>query len=230
MTRRVIALLLAAVLLAALPLSALAEFDAHLATAYMSVKFECGCTRYGSGAMIGRYGLITAGHNLFCMKHGKPLETCDFIFGATSTSQGAYKYNGNFYFYSYDTFKNGYNAADDIGYVIFYSPVGDSTGWFGYWTAPDKELKNTRINVYMYSDKGSLRTLYTKQTVSGSKQVRMDEYLDYGEGGPVFFAGVGSNGPSVVAVFTSHSSKGYGYGRRLTNQVINDMKADGAFN
>ncbi len=35
--------------------------------------------------------------------------------------------------------------------------------------------------------------------------------------------------PMVVAVYTSDSSDGYSFGRRLTNDVIRDMRMDGAF-
>lgn len=202
------------------------SFDAHHATAYMDIKFECGCTAYGTGAMIGRYGLITAGHNLYCHLHGKPLKTCSFLFGAKSPNSGKYKYNGNFTFWSYDTFSSGYSSTYDIGYVIFPKPVGNSTGWYGYQVGSDYDLNMEYVNVYNYSDRARLQTLYTVQYVQDSNRVSMDDYISYSEGGPIFF---GSD-YRVIGVYTSHSSSGKGIGRRLTNQIINDMKADGAFN
>ena len=97
MKKRMLALLLLLALVIALPLQSVADsFDPHRATAYMTIKFECGCTRYGTGAMIGRYGLVTAGHNLYCSTHASPLKTCDFLFGAKSPNSGRYRYSGNF--------------------------------------------------------------------------------------------------------------------------------------
>ena len=189
MLKRVACMLLAAVLVLAVPLCSLADsFDPHRAMAFMVIKFDCGCSRYGTGSMIGRYGLVTAGHNLYCPTHGKGLKSCDFIFGAKSPNSGRYKYNGTFSYYVYDTFRNGYSSKDDIGYVIFDKPVGDSTGWFGYWAASDDDMNMEFTNVYLYSNKGKLQTLYTIQYVADSKQIyavrpeisdTMNEILSY---------------------------------------------------
>lgn len=231
MLKRAAALVLLFTLLLAVPLhSRAAKFDPHHALAYMSIEFECGCTRYGTGAMIGKYGLITAGHNLYCSKHAQRLKTCTFLFGAKSPNSGKYRYSGKFTYHVYDTFRNGYSAENDIGYVIFEKAVGNSTGWFGYWAASDEDLNMEFTNVYLYSGNARLQTLYTVQYVANSKQIYMDDYLPYGEGGPVFFTGEGLDGAHVVAVYTSYTSPSKGFGRRLTNEIIEDMRRDGAFN
>ena len=228
--KRIFAILLAFSLVLGIGPVFAASFDAHHATAFMDIKFECGCTSYGTGAMIGRYGLVTAGHNLYCPDHGKPLKTCSFLFGAKSPNSGKYRYNGSFQFWSYDTFSYGYSSSNDIGYVIFSKPVGDSTGWYGYWVGSDYDMNMEFTNVYNYSDRARLQTLYTIQYVEDSNRISMDEYLGYSEGGPVFFSNEDIEWPTVVAVYTSHTTSGRGVGRRLTNQIINDMRADGAFN
>ena len=57
------------------PLTSFASsFDVSRATAYMKSSFTCGCSIEGTGAMTGRYGLITAAHNLYCQYHGEPLK------------------------------------------------------------------------------------------------------------------------------------------------------------
>ncbi len=228
MFRRAVSIVLLFTLLLSVPLGSRADkLNPHHALAYMDITFECGCTRYGTGAMIGKRGLITAGHNLYCSKHGQRLKTCTFLFGAQSTASWKYRYSGKFTYHVYDTFRNGYSSQNDIGYVIFETAVGDSTGWFGYWAAPDKDMNAKFTNLYLYSADARLQTLYTLQYVADSKQIYMDNYLPYSEGGPVFFTGDGTH---VVAVYTTYTDPGRGYARRLTNDVINDMKQDGAFN
>ena len=64
MMKRIIALLVLFVL--AFSVSAQADsFNAEHAMAFMEITFTCGCSRVGTGAMIGRRGLVTAAHNPF---------------------------------------------------------------------------------------------------------------------------------------------------------------------
>lgn len=139
MIKRMTALLLAVLLL--LPLAAFADnFDLHHPVAYLDARFTCGCQRGGTGTMVGRYGLITAAHNLYCPEHGKPLKTCDFYFGAVSRNSCWYRYDGRFNYTVYDTFQNGYRAENDIGFVIFETPVGNETGWYACMVGTDHDL------------------------------------------------------------------------------------------
>lgn len=222
--KRIAALLLIlAVLLAVFPVSA-ASFDDHVATAYMYVKFDCGHTRCGTGAMIGRRGLITCAHNLYCSTCGRALKTCEFVFGAKSPNSGQKKYNSGFTYRAYDTFSGGYSAENDIGYVIFNKPVGDSTGWYGYSVASDSSLDGKYANVNYYTDRGRFRNMYTGMHVLNSNKLTLDQRIYDCEGGPVCI-----NDWQVVAVYTSYNNNGNGVARRLTKQVIEDMKMQGAF-
>lgn len=229
--KRCVALLFLLVLILTVALVHADSFNAKNAIAFMSIKFQCGCSRTGTGAMIGRRGLITAGHNLYCKEHGKPLKTCSFLFGAKSTKSGKKRYNGGFSYYVYDTFKNGYSTTNDIGYVVFDTALGDSTGWFACRAGSDYYLNEEYTNIYNYSEKGRLETYYSVQYVANSKQIYWDGFIGYeaGEGGPVFFSYEGLEYPEVVAVYTHYDLSGSSYGRRITGNIIDDMEADGAF-
>ena len=229
--RKIIVLMLA-VILAALSLTAASadSLDPHAATAYMEITFECGCTRTGTGAMIGRYGLLTAAHNLYCHKHARPVKTCDFLFGAKSPNSGKKRYEGHFTYRVYETFKDGYSSKNDIGYVIFETPVGDSTGWFAWRAANDNYLKSKFVTIMNYKTNARIETLYSFLTVRNNTQVLFTSIPDGGEGGPIFINQDGMEFPEVIGVYICTDDKGNAVGRRITDQVYYDMKADGAFN
>lgn len=231
MQKKMMALLLAFLLL---PLAAMAaDFDIGHTIAYMDAHFTCGCSRGGSGTMISRYGLVTAAHNLYCHQHSKPLKYCNFYFGARSAGSCWYEYSGKFTYRVYDTFQNGYDSRNDIGYVVFQSPVGDETGWCGYATYDNRSLHGDDIKICTYD--------YSRHLVHDFSMIYKDRdsneayWLDwiYGtEGGPVCIEhGDEYSNPRVVAVYTSHRSdgEGHGYGRCLTSDILRDMREDGAF-
>ena len=204
-------------------------FNPDHATAFMEITFTCGCSRYGTGAMIGRRGLITAAHNLYCQKHGKGLKFCNFAFGSKSLNSAWYRYDGRFSYRAYDDFDDGaYYSISDIGYVVFDKPVGDETGYFGWLVGTDEDLDNEYVNVYGYTNKGKLDSVFTREEVLYELEVSLNGYLGDTEGGPIVMSDGEGGNVYVVGVYTCHDS--YGYGRRLTLNIINDMRADGAFN
>jgi len=229
MKRIMITVVFVLMLLAAVLPSSADSFDDHKATAYMNIKFECGCTRTGTGAMIGRHGLITCAHNLICYQHSKWLKSCTFIFGAKSASSGQKKVTSGYTYTVYDTFQNGYSSANDIGYVIFEQPIGDSTGWYAWECGSDEFLNEEYTHVNYYTYNGRYESLFTIQYVENSKELKLDDNPGAGDGAPVYLAYEGLDWPTVVGVYTV-GSNGKGYARRLTKQVGDDMRADGAFN
>ena len=232
MLKKIFALLV--LLMIAFSVSAQADrFNADHATAFMEIKFTCGCSRVGTGAMIGRRGLITAGHNLFCPYHGSEQKSCSFAFGSKSLNSAWYRYSGTYTYYAYNTFRNGYDPEYDIGYVVFDKPVGDETGYFGWLAGDDSDLEWEYINVYGYTNKGKSESLLSQEEVLNDRLVYWNGYLGGSDGGPVVVNYGDGSGTDmdycVVAVYTCSDENGNGYGRRLTMNVINDMRADGAF-
>ena len=212
-------------LLAAVLPSSAASFDEHKATAFMNIKFECGCTRTGTGAMIGRRGLITCAHNLICFQHSKWLKSCTFIFGAKSANSGQKKVSTGYSYAVYDTFQNGYSSENDIGYVIFDKPIGDSTGWYAWEYGSDEFLNEEYTHVNYYTYNGRFDSLFTIQYVANNNQLKLNDNPGDGDGAPVFLAYEGLDWPTVVGVYTVGN-----YARRLTKQIGDDMRAAGAFN
>lgn len=140
-----------------------------------------------------------------------------------------YRYSGGFSYRAYDNFEDGgYYPINDIGYVIFDKPVGDDTGYFGWLVGSDETLDNEYVNVYGYTNKGKPDSLFTREEVMYEREVSLNGYLRDTGGGPIVMSDGEGRNVYVVGVYTWHDS--YGYGRRLTMNVINDMRADGAFN
>ncbi len=192
--------------------------------AYMDISFECGCSRIGTGTMICRDGLITAGHNLICKDHCQTADRIEFYFGYVSSDDYYYHYSGHFHYWYLDSFTHGYHSKNDIGYVLFDEDVGDETGWMGWWYGPDREFEGETCAISAYSSDGDLTEYSAQITVDSKLQFILNqEKLPYGgEGAPVFVYHNGT--PSVIAVYNSSTSY-YCIGRRLTKDLVNDMKA-----
>ena len=199
------------------------------ATAYMEIEFECGCTRTGAGAMIAKNALVTASHNLVCMNHTKKVKSITFNFGYWGAGTAMYKYTGAFTYRYYERFVNGFNSADDIGYVVFPENVGEKTGWFASKVCNDKTLKYKDTNfVGVLND--TVIYDYNQIDVYSDREITWkisDQFSKSLEGRPAYWNYDGLKYPTVIGVYTSHSDTN-GFVRRLTNQIINDMKKDGA--
>ena len=233
MMKKRMLLLVMTLLLFLSPLTAqAASFNRERALAYMNVTFQCGCRRGGNGAMVSRKALLTAAHNLYCHTHGKPLKTCTFSFGCTSTSKCYYQYKGKFRFWVYDTFQGGYNSENDIGYVIFDANVGDKTGWFATKVPSRSLIENNAFFFHAYDNNLKLQMLgelpYMVDNIG--LEIWIPNFITGMSGGPVTLAVEDDEIPPVVGVYTSTNNYNKSYARLLTQDVFMDMKANGAFN
>lgn len=208
------------------PTTASADFNQQKPLALMVMKFTCGCQGYGSGVAIGPFGLLTAGHNLYCKHHGKGLKSCKFLFGATSQYHGKKEYYNGFRYTVYDTFKNGYSNEWDIGFVIFKYNLGSMVGTYPRLIASDSDLNDKVGHIVGYNSSYRFTNLMSKLKVESSRVISFTEAPSLGEGGPVYLWR--DEAPYVVAVYTNYSNGKY-YGRRFTQDIYNDMKAEGAF-
>lgn len=232
MKKRILLLMMTLMLFLS-PLTAqAASFNRERATAYMNITFQCGCRRGGTGAMVSRKALLTAGHNLYCHKHGKPLKNCTFSFGCTSKTKCAYQYKGKFRFWVYDTFQGGYNSQNDIGYVIFNENVGDKTGWFATQVPSRQLIENNAFFFHAYDSNLKLQRLgelpYMVDNID--LEIWIPNFITGMSGGPVTLAVEDHEIPPVVGVYTSTNNYNKSYARLLTDDVFMDMKENGAFN
>ena len=198
------------------------------AVAYMEIKFECGCTRVGLGTMVAPNGMVTAAHNVICSKHNQQLETCNFYFGYYSKNDCFYKYNGSFSYTWYSDFSNGYKSADDIAFVKFPTNIGNTTGWYASSVESDSDLEWEHCYAKGYrngqavNDWGLISVVNDKQI----KWTRSESFQGACEGGPLYYDYEGLEYPVLVAVYTSFAGD-TGYARRLTGNIIKDMRDAG---
>lgn len=224
--KKLLVVILTVVLLATPLLASAGSFNTHNPTAFISMQFQCGCKGYGTGVMVGRYGLLTAGQNLHCKYHGKGLKSCIFLFGAKSQYVGNKKYYNGFTYHYWDTFETGYNAEWDVGFVIFKYAVGDNTGWYNMRVCSDSELEDAPVRIMNYNTSGHFGE--SSAVISGvsNLQLTCDGVLSGGEGGPVCLWE--NDMPYIVGIYTD-SSNGTITARRFTQQIYDDLKAGGAF-
>ena len=204
------------------------------AVARMYVKYNCGCERVGNGTMVGRRGLITAGHLLICPYHGQWANSIQFKFGVKNSKNCIYTYTGRYHMYVYDTFKqsNGtikYSAENNIGYVIFDKNVGDTTGWYGIYAPSTHDLTGEWYHWIGYKN-WDLYADYMFLNASDSSNVfNFKSYQSaYFQGTGIYNWDEGCEGPTLVGVYISDSGS-LCYGRKVTQNVINDMRKNGAF-
>ena len=104
--------------------------------------------------------------------------------------------------------------------------MGDTTGWFGYWGGSDCDLDRRYATLYNYNGNRHLQSQSVLEKVYSSRELYWAGKLTGTSGGPVV---VKKNGHYyIVAVSTAVDKKGNSYARRLTNNVIRDMRSDGA--
>ncbi|MBQ8095273.1 MAG: hypothetical protein IJ242_17100 [Clostridia bacterium] len=225
MKKTILVLVLLAISL--IPIISLAKgYDTYpeRAIAYMEIEFRCGCSRVGTGAMICRDGLITAGHNLICDTHSMTAEKIDFYFGCADVDEGDYfkKYGGHFHYWYWDSFKNGYSSKNDVGYVLFDEDVGDSTGWFATYYGSDNALQGKSYVVEGYVEGGGLTDCSSWLDIRNSMEFNLGvDSLPYGmEGAPIYI--YRGDKPTLVGVYHSHNSYEC-HGRRLTKKLFDEM-------
>ncbi len=215
-------------MLLSLPLGAVAGSPEESAVVQMDIKFTCGCKWTGTGTMICTNAMITAGHNLVCYVHNKPLDTCTCYFGR-SGSKYTYKYNGAFTFYWFSDFSDGYESEDDIGYVIFPTDIGKKTGWYASSAESDDDLEWEYCHLMGYNGNVRLND-WAQANIVSSKLISLDAspaYRNGNQGGPVYYANEGLEYPTVVAVYITCSDT-TAYARRLTKDIFDDMRKNGA--
>ena len=194
------------------------------AIAFMQVHARCGCTWECSGFMVGRRGLITAGHCLVCMDHNRTADRITFYFGYSSKKKYFTKYDGSTtYWYGIDATRS-YDSTWDYGYVRLDKNIGDKTGWFGVSSKYDSDLNGYLYRVAGYRD-GVLK--YDRNRAYVYSDYEVYHYADTQpgySGCPIY-----TDDYYVVAVNTSESAK-RNYGRRFTNSLIDEMRQNGIFN
>ena len=228
--RMLLTALVLCLLLTLLPTSALAgngntEFPQRC-TAYMKIKFRCGCKTTGTGGLIAADGLLTAGHNLICREHNALVTSIEFYFGYISSDNYWYRYKGKYTPIPFCDFSKGYTAENDIGLVKFAEKIGLKIGWYGSQTRRASEYEREKGFICYHSSDG--KGLICKGTIREGNY-RDAISIDHAElpagadGAPIYFLrGAGLN-EALIAVYT-HSENGKCYGTVINRDVFDTMQ------
>jgi V8-like Glu-specific endopeptidase len=140
---------------------------------HLEMSFPNGKVYIGSGTMVNKHHVLTAGHCVYSPRDGG---------WATSVIFQAARNDGNVPFGSVNATRllsvtgwtNNNDARYDMGMLILNRDLGNHTGWKGIITGPNKILNRHRVNVSGYpGDKGG-RQMWTMADVI--KSVHADAF------------------------------------------------------
>ena len=192
--------------------------------AYMEVEANCGCTWTGSGFMVSKNGLVTCSHVLYCDEHHAEVKHIDFYFGFRSYKDYFYKYDGACTWWWGDRSRSDFMFDYDYGYVLFPTPVGDTTGWLGTRIISDEDAKSGVYYNAGYRD-GVIKSGSGKMEIYNNLVFK--HYIDTEpgySGSPVFTADY-----SAVAINVGHTGNEYNYARRIDGDLRERMRAAGLY-
>ena len=189
------------------------------AIAYMEMTGACGDTWTGTGFMVSRDRMLTAGHCLRCATHSAWAKTIDFYFGYKNRKNCLYQYIGQWTGWAGNLFEDRqYSTLNDFGCIKLYKNVGDTVGWLGtYWDMPDYSVESSYLYVAGYRD-GMLR--YDSGMVRAQDATHLTYNIDAvagNSGGPIFT----SDNYAVGIHIAENDAFNIGY--RLTTNVKNHM-------
>jgi V8-like Glu-specific endopeptidase len=119
------------------------------AVVHLVMTFPDGQTRIGSGAVVDRFHVLTAGHVVYQSHHGGWVKTVNVYAGQTGSTV-PFKVAHGTYFRTFNSFvaddqksKEGEHAPGDgdIGMITLDRTLGDETGWFGIGYNDDSDFK-----------------------------------------------------------------------------------------
>lgn len=201
----------------------------YSAIAYMQVKARCGCEWTGSGFMVSKDCLMTGAHCVACTKHGDTACNITLYFGYKSNKNYLLKYDGATTYWYGTNFRDSqgtYNTDWDYAYVHLEKNVGDTTGWFGLTAMSDSSLRTSYLEVAGYR-RGELKTSHGHVPGVWDLVLFHDADTEHGYSGcPIF-----NNDYYVVAINVAGDNwMGCNTGRRITPELISEMRSNGMFN
>jgi len=181
---------------------------------HMIMRFPNGKVYIGTGTMVNRHHVITAGHCVFSKEDGGWATSVQFNaaqndaslpFGSASATR----------LLSVKGWTDGGDRAYDFGMLVLGSEVGQNTGWYGLITVGnDSQLHSKRVNVSGYpGDKGGQQMWAHADVI---KSVAAENfYYDIDTMGGQSGSGVwslfdGFQGEKVAGVHTTGAASGNG--------------------
>jgi glutamyl endopeptidase len=177
---------------------------------HMEMQFPNGKWFIGSGTMVNRHHVLTAGHCVYSKADGGWATTVRFC----PAQDGASTPFGCFTavrLVSVTAWTNNTDSDWDMGMLILGSEAGNQTGWFGVVTFPsDGSLQNARVNVTGYpGDKGGRQMWTMADIVTRLTPERFFYQIDTAggqSGSGVWGVFPGQQGEKVAGIHTTGSS------------------------
>lgn len=185
---------------------------------HMEMTFPNGQRYIGSGTMVNKHHVLTAGHCVYSQADGGWATSIVFQ-AARNDGSTPYGSVAAQRLLSVKGWTESNDSNYDMGMLILNEDLGQRTGWMGVITGPDSMLANYRVNVSGYpGDKGG-RQLWTMadviKTVSAERIMYYIDTMGGQSGSGVWSSWAGHTGEKVCAIHTTGSSAGNG-GTRIS--------------
>jgi len=133
----------------------------------LTMTFPNNRTYIGSGTLINRHHVLTAGHCVFDKDLGGWATSITFVPAQNDTTR-PFGVAVSSRLVSVKGWTEEQNSDWDMGMIILDRDIGDNTGWFGIITGPDNILTNHYVNITGYpgdipQDQRRGRLMYTMQ-------------------------------------------------------------------
>ncbi len=180
---------------------------------HMRMRYPNGRTYIGSGTMVNRHHVLTAGHNVYSRANGGWATAVSFQ-AARNDSTLPFGTAQATRLLSVTGWTNNNDSRYDMGMLILGRDLGNQTGWMGVITGPDSLLLRYRVNVSGYpADKGGHQMWTMADVIKAVQAERVYYDIDtYGgqSGSGVWSTWSGHTGEKVCSIHTTGSQSGNG--------------------
>jgi V8-like Glu-specific endopeptidase len=197
---------------------------------YLEMENAAGEVWSCSAALIGPRTVLTAGHCLYAHEEEGGWRD-NFMFWPALNGESDVPFEGIVYetAYVFDAFITNYDGSYDavwpydIGVVTLAEPVGDTTGWLGYWNYAD--LGDFQANIVGYHEDKEWFTMWRATCNVIAENVREYDFLhdcDSGmgsSGSPIYVYDQAAQGRYIVGVHVGEEGSA-NWGLRLYQPVL----------
>jgi V8-like Glu-specific endopeptidase len=184
----------------------------------------------GTGWFVGPHTLITAGHCVFIKGSGVPgrdgwVRRIVVIPGRNGNT-APYGTVTATSFRSVTGWTSSGNHEFDYGAILLPTPLGNSTGWYGFGNYPDAQLINQTVNIAGYpGDKPAGTQWYHSQKVTAVNARKVYYTVDTmgGQSGSAVYRIV--NGARIAVAVHAYGGSTANSGTRINAQVYGNISA-----
>jgi V8-like Glu-specific endopeptidase len=181
---------------------------------HMRMRFPNGRTYIGTGTMVNRHHVLTAGHCVYSAADGGWATSVSF----EAARNGANRPFGTHFanrLLSVTGWTQHANTNYDMAMLVLSTDLGQQTGWTGVITGPDSLLNNHRVNVTGFpGDKANGTEMWTHadaiSAVAAERFHYMIDTMGGNSGGGVYSKWQGHPGEKVCGIHTTGSQSGNG--------------------